>query len=176
MRRAALIGALTCLAAAAAGCPPPSQMRVGLVDGSRVVRISHRGQKIRKQIEEEGDRLTSQLEALQKRLAALESEHKALGAKLPAADPQVRAKRDAAQKLEKELRETHLQYRKQLNAFGERLLAGFKEAVRRVAMRIRSDRGLDLVLMTSRGEEQGLWIWPVSDITDEVVKRMDDEQ
>jgi Skp family chaperone for outer membrane proteins len=151
-------------------------MRVGLVDGSRVVRISQRGQKIRKQIEEEGERLTSKLEAMQKRLAEAEAEHKAAQAKLPAADPQVRAKAETFQKLDKELRETHLRYRKELNAFGERLLAEFKEVVRKAAMAIRSDKGLDLILMTSRGEEQGLWVWPVSDITDEVVKRMDIEQ
>lgn len=175
MRRALLAGVLTGLATASLGCPPPSQMRVGLVDGSRVVRISQRGQKIRKQIEEEGDRLTTKLEALQKRLATLAAEHKSLAAKLPPTDPKVLAAETARLKLEKELRETHLQYRKQLNEFGERLLGDFKEAVRRVAMRIRADRGLDLVLMTSRGEEQGLWVWPVSDITDEVVRRMDDE-
>ena len=175
MRRPALVGTLACLAAVATGCPPPSQVRVGLVDGYQLVRISQRGQKIRKQIEEEGDRLTAKLESLQKKLGALEAEHKALKGKLPEADPRLRAQAQTVQSLAKELRETHLLYRKQLNEFGERLLTGFKEVVRRVAMRIRADRGLDLVLMTSRGEEQGLWIWPVADITDEVVKRMDDE-
>lgn len=175
MRRA-LFMALCCLGLSAAGCPPPSQTRVGLVDGSRVVRISRKGQAIRKQIEQEGERLMAKLESLQKTVKALEAERAALAAKLPATDPRVAGKAAALKKAERELRETHLKFRKQLNAYGERLLTEFKEAVRRVAMRIRADQGLDLVVMTSRGEEQGIWIWPVKDITDEVVRRMDGEQ
>lgn len=176
MKNPLLFLPLILVATCTIGCPPPPQTRVGLVDGSRVVRISRKGQTIRKQIEEEGSRLTGKLEAMQKRLAELEAEHKALGAKLPAASSEVKAKKEEIRKAENELRETHARFRNQLNAFGERLLGELKEVIRKVAMRIRADQGLDLVLMTSRGEEQGLWVWPVTDITDEVVRHMDGEE
>jgi len=157
-------------------CPPPPSARVGLVDGARLVRTSRPGQAIRARVQKEGDRLTVELEKQQKRAQALAAEVAALQKRVPKTDPGLRKKEAALRKAREQLHATHLKYRQELNTFGERLLKDFKERVRRVVMRLRSERGLDLVIMTSRGEEQGLWIWPVTDITDEVVKRLDREE
>ena len=169
--RASILAALLLCA-----CMPPAQTRVGLVDGARLVRVSKLGKEIRKKVEQEGNRLTAELEALQKKAQTLATEVADLDKKGPKGSPAIAAKRKALHKARLALRETHARYRKQLNAYGARLLKEFKERVRKVVMRLRSEKGLDLVLMTSRGEEQGLWIFPVVDITDEVVKRMDGEE
>ena len=101
-------------------------------------------------------------------------EVRAMAKKRPATDP-VLVKKHAALRLAKQLlRSNHLRYQKELNAFGQRLLNQFKEAIRKVAMGIKRRLALDLVIMTSRGE--GLWVWPVKEITDQVMQEMDNSK
>ncbi len=168
--------AMVAIALLVTACPPPPQTRVGLVDGARLVRVTKQGKQIRKQVEQEGARLTRELETRQQRSQALMAELEKLKKKLDADDPKLRQRQQALHKAEQALRVLHRKYRKQLNKYGERLLDEFKKQVRKMVMRIRAHKGLDLVIMTSRGEEQGLWVWPAEDITDDVVELMEREQ
>jgi Skp family chaperone for outer membrane proteins len=157
--------------AVATACPPPATLRVGFVDGTQVVRSTQRGKKIRQQIDVESTRLEAKLSELQKAVKKADAEVRALARKRPATDPVLQKKRKALRLARQLLRSNHLRYQKELNAYGQRLLDAFKEAIRKVAMGIKRRLGLDLVIMTSRGE--GLWVWPVKDITDQVMREMD---
>lgn len=152
-------------------CVPPSTLRVGYVDGTRVVRSTARGKEIRKKIEVESQKLESKLTALQKAVKKADDEVRAMAKKRPATDPVLVKKRGALRLAKQLLRSNHLRYQKELNAYGQRLLDEFKEAIRKVAMGIKRRLALDLVIMTSRGE--GLWVWPVKEITDQVMQEMD---
>lgn len=157
--------------AGATACLPPATLRVGYVDGTQVVRSTQRGKEIRKQIQVESKKLETQLTALQLAVKKADAEVRGLAQKLPATDPVLVKKRKALRLAKQLLRSNHLRYQKELNAYGQRLLDEFKEAIRKVAMGIKRRLGLDLVIMTSRGE--GLWVWPVKDITDQVMQQMD---
>jgi len=171
---ARLFGTVFLLALAA--CAPPGGLRVGLVDGARLIRESRTGKRIRAKVAAEGERLTRELESLKKRLEAVSARRKAL-AKTNPADDRTRQKVERAfREAALRLRETHTRYRDQLNAYGARLLASFTARVRRVAREVRQAKGLDLVIMTSRGKDQGLWVWPVVDITEQVRQKLDGEQ
>jgi len=155
----------------ATACIPPASLRVGYVDGTRVVRSTARGKQIRKQIEVESRKLESKLTAMQQAVRDADVEVRALAKKRAATDPVLVKKRRGLRLAKQLLRSNHLRYQKELNAYGQRLLDEFKEAIRKVATRIKSQLALDLVIMTSRGE--GLWVWPVKDITDQVMQEMD---
>lgn len=163
--RSVLLGVVVTLGPGCAG----GTLQVGVVDGTRVVRTTKRGKDIRKKIEQESGKLEVTLSKMQAAVKQLATEVGAL-AKTPA-NPALKKKRRALQLAKTALRETHLRFQKQLNEFGQRLLNQLKEAIRKVAMEIKERRGLDLVIMRSRGE--GLWIWPVVDITDQVVQQLD---
>jgi len=164
-----LVGLLVGLGATA--CVPPASLRVGYVDGTRVVRSTARGKSIRQQIGVESKKLETKLTALGKAVKKAEGEYRVMASKRPATDPVLVKKRKGLRLAKTLLRANHLRYQKELNAYGQRLLDEFKEAIRKVAMGIKSRLGLDLVIMTSRGE--GLWVWPVKDITDQVMQEMD---
>jgi Skp family chaperone for outer membrane proteins len=167
-----ILGATILCGLGSAGCPMTAgPLRVGWVDGTRVVRTTKRGKVIRKQIEVEGDKLEKKLAELQATVRSLTAKVKALRKQQPAKAAELKKQTKALGLARKTLRERHLRYQKELNAFGQRLLNEFKEAIRKVATEIKDRLGLDLVIMTSRGE--GLWIWPVKDITDRVVQQMD---
>lgn len=159
-----------------AACAPPPGVRVGLVDGARLIRDSRTGKRIRAKVAAEGGRLARELETLKKRMEPLSARSKELAKARPAGDRERQKAERALREAALRLRKTHARYRAELNAYGERLLSTFTERVRRVAAQVRQDRGLDLVLMTSRGRDQGLWVWPVVDITGEVQQKLDDEQ
>jgi Skp family chaperone for outer membrane proteins len=167
------IGALVVvvLGVGAMACIPPASLRVGYVDGTRVVRSTARGKAIRQKIQVESKKLESKLTALQQAVRKAEQKLKVMASKRPATDPVLTKKRKALRLATTLLRSNHLRYQKELNAYGQRLLDDFKEAIRKVAMGIKRRLGLDLVIMTSRGE--GLWVWPVKDITDQVMQEMD---
>ncbi len=152
-------------------CVPPTSVRVGYVNGTQVVRSTGRGKAIRDKIQVESKRLESQLTVLQKTVRKAELEVVAMASKRPATDPVLMKKRKALRLAKTLVRSSHLRYQKELNAYGQRLLDEFKEAIRKVAMGVKRRLGLDLVIMTSRGE--GLWVWPVKDITDQVMQEMD---
>lgn len=157
-------------------CAPPVGVRVGLVDGARLIHDSRTGKRIRAKVAAEGERLSRELEALKRRVAPLSARAKELASTRPARDRERQKAEGALREAALRLRKTHARYRAELNAYGERLLGAFTERVRLVAQQVRRERGLDLVLMTSRGRDQGLWVWPVVDITGEVRKRLDSEQ
>lgn len=171
MRNGAGILVVVLVAAGSMACPPPATLRVGYVDGTRVVRSTQRGKEIRDQIQVESKKLESKLSALQQAVKKADVELRRLARKRPATDPVLVKKRKALRLAKTLLRSNHLRYQKELNAYGQRLLDEFKEAIRKVAMGIKRRLGLDLVIMTSRGE--GLWVWPVKDITDQVMQEMD---
>ncbi len=158
----------------AVGCPPPASLRVGYVDGTRVVRQTARGKRIRERIQVESRRLEGRLAKLQEAVKKAAAEVKALSKRRPGTDPILAKRRKDLRLARAMLRSTHLRYQKELNTFGQRLLDDLKEAIRKVATQIRRRLGLDLVIMTSRGE--GLWIWPVKDITDRVMKELDSRE
>lgn len=153
------------------GCPPPAAFRVGLVDGTQVVRSTARGKAIREKIQVESRKLETKLAELQKAVKKADAEVKAMAKKRPATDPTLVKKRQGLRLAKQLLRSNYARYQKELNDFGRRLLDELKEAIHKVAMGIKRRLGLDLVIMTSRGE--GLWIWPVTDITDKVMQEMD---
>jgi Skp family chaperone for outer membrane proteins len=138
------------------------------------VRATARGKKIRQQIEVESAKLEGKLAELQKVVKKADDVVRALAKKRPTTDPELVKKRSALRVAKQLLRENHLRYQKELNAFGQRLLDELKEAIRKIAMDIKRRLGLDLVIMTSRG--QGLWVWPVKDITDQVMQELDGKE
>jgi Skp family chaperone for outer membrane proteins len=167
-----LLAALTGLAAGA--CMPPAAVRVGVVDGARVIQITKRGKKIRDQLQLETNRLSVQLQAGQRRIKSLALEAEALEQKTPRDDKAVEAKRREYKEAELALQALHVKLQEQLNKQGEKLLDDFKEKIRQLALRIKDRGGLDLVIMTSRGD--ALWVWPATDITDKVVQEMDAQE
>ena len=170
----ALVFSLLGAGLVAGGCVPPSTLRVGYVDGTKVVRSTARGKQIRGKIKAESVKLEAKLSELQKAVKRAAAEVAALEKKRPAADPVLKKKRQGLRLAQTLLRSNHMRYQKELNAYGQRLLDEFKEAIRKVAMGIRTRLGLDMVIMTSRGE--GLWIWPVKDITDQVMQELDNKE
>ncbi len=171
---AALVFSLVGAGATAPGCVPPSSLRVGYVDGTKVVRSTQRGKQIRQKIKVESVKLEAKLTAMQQAVKKAAAEVKGLAKTRPAGDPVLVKKQKELRLAQTLLRSNHMRYQKELNAFGQRLLDEFKEAIRKVAMGIKGRLGLDMVIMTSRGE--GLWIWPVKDITDQVMKEMDNRE
>ena len=171
--RAVMVLLCGCAGVMAMACPPPGTIRVGQVDGTRVVRVTQRGKAIRKKIQQQSDQLADKLAKMQEGVKILAKQVEALARTLEKTDPRLKKRQAALLLATRQLRVTHLRYQKELNRQGERLLNDFKEQIRKVAMDIKSRLGLDLVIMTSRGE--GLWIWPVKDITDDVVRRMDND-
>jgi Skp family chaperone for outer membrane proteins len=157
------------------GCAPQGQLRVGLVDGPRVTRLTKRGKEIRKQINKKTDQLAKRLVAHQQRLKELNEKVQRLSKTLPETDARLIATRRSRKKAAERLRGVHRELQLELNRYGGQLLKSFKEAIRKVAMKIKEREGLDLVIMVSR--EDDIWFWPVIDITDKVINVMDgDEQ
>lgn len=165
---------LVFLVGSGAGCAPAAQLRVGLVDGPRVTRLTRRGKRIRKQIDKKTDQLARKLVAEQRRLKELNEKVQRLSKTLPETDARLIATRRSRDKAHQRVRTVHRQLQLELNRYGAGLVKSFKEAIRKVAMKIKERDGLDLVIMVSR--EEDIWFWPVIDITDKIIEVMDGEE
>jgi Skp family chaperone for outer membrane proteins len=157
-----------------AGCAPPDKVRVAILDGARVIQITKRGKKIRDQLQEETSRLSGQLAAGQRKIKELQAAVEELEKQTPRDQKLVDTRRREQKEAEVALQVLHTRLQEQLNRAGEKLLEEFKEKIRQVALRIKDRDGLDVIIMTSRGD--ALWVWPATDITDKLVQEMDAQE
>jgi outer membrane protein len=157
------IAALTLAAAAA---PALAEVKIGFVNGQKVINESPQAAKAKKKLEKEFEKRDQDLQKLAKQLQTMQESLEKNSVTMSETDR--RNKEREFGDLNRDFQRKQREFREDLNLRQNEEMAGIYERVNKVIKQVAEAEKYDLIL------QEGVYVSPKLDITDKVIKALGD--
>jgi outer membrane protein len=143
-----------------------AEVKVGFVNGQRVINESPQAAKAKKKLEKEFEKRDQELQKMAKQLQALQESLEKNG--LTMSESERRAKEREFNETNREFQRRQREFREDLNLRQNEEMASLYERVNRVIKQVAESEKYDIIL------QEAVYVSPRIDLTDKVIKALQD--
>jgi outer membrane protein len=157
---------LVCVGLALAVTPALAEIKVGFVNGQRVVQESPQAKRAKQKIEKEFERRDQELQQLSKKLQSMQENLEKNGVTM--AESERRTKEREFNELNRDFQRKQREFREDLNLRQNEEMAGIFERANKIIKQIAEAEKFDLIV------QEAVYFSPRIDLTDKVIKALGD--
>ncbi|HTY02577.1 MAG TPA: OmpH family outer membrane protein [Rhodocyclaceae bacterium] len=162
------IAALVLAFAAVSALAADGELRIGFVNGQRVINESPQAAKAKKKLEKEFEKRDQDLQRMAKQLQAAQENLEKNGVTMSESDR--RTKEREFNDLNRDFQRRQREFREDLNLRQNEEMSGIYERVNRVIKQIAESEKYDIVL------QEAVYVSPRIDLTEKVIKALQDSK